>query len=349
MEQSGAYQPVDQLITALKAAAEPTRLRILLLLASGELNVKDLTRILGQSQPRISRHLKLLAEGGLVQRSREGSWVYFRLPDSASGSDLAAHLVSLVSPSDPTLVRDRQRADAVKREREQSAQVFFDDHAAEWDKIRALHVAESDVEAAMVKAMTDNGRSAPLDLLVDIGTGTGRILELFAKHYTRGIGLDLNPAMLAYARAKLERAGIAHAHVRQADIYDLPLADGVAGAVVIHQILHFLSDPARAIAEAARIVAPGGKILIVDFAPHDLEFLRETQAHERLGFARATVSDWLVECGLSVIECRDLKPSSPGDTNLLTVSLWVAERPATGTKSTSSNTPQTAHKLERIS
>jgi ubiquinone/menaquinone biosynthesis C-methylase UbiE/DNA-binding transcriptional ArsR family regulator len=324
------YQPVDALVTALKAAAEPTRLRILLLLTAGELNVKDLTRILGQSQPRISRHLKLLTEGGLVERAREGSWVYFRLTDIMLNGGLAQAIIDKVSPTDPVVVRDRQRADAVKREREQSAQAYFDTHAAEWDKIRALHVAETDVEVAMMQALCEPHHPAsmpPIDMLVDIGTGTARILELFAPHYRRGLGLDLNPAMLAYARAKLDRSGLAHAQVRQADVYDLPLADQSAGAVVIHQILHFLSDPARAVAEAARILAPGGRLLIVDFAPHELDFLRDTQAHERLGFEHGTVSEWLESSGLEMRACQDLTPPQHGDASLLTVSLWVGERP----------------------
>jgi ubiquinone/menaquinone biosynthesis C-methylase UbiE len=314
------------LVTALKAAAEPTRLRILALLAGGELNVKDLTRILGQSQPRLSRHLKLLAEAGLVERAREGSWVYFRLPH---GTDtLAQALIKDLDPADVVIARDRLRLENVKREREAAAQEYFHSQAGDWDRIRALHVAEADVEAAMRAAL---GR-APIDLLVDIGTGTGRILEVLADQYAQGLGYDLSPAMLAYARTKLERAGISHAHVRQGDIYDLPLADGSAGAVVMHQILHFLSDPARAIGEAARLLAPGGRMVIVDFAPHDNEFLRETQRHERLGFETPTVSLWLAESGLTVTETQALAPQrAVGDGSKLTVSIWVAQREAAST------------------
>ena len=308
------------LVTALKAAAEPTRLRILALLASGELNVKDLTRILGQSQPRLSRHLKLLAEAGLVERAREGSWVYFRLPLPAD--NLAHALLRDLDDHDPVITRDRLRVDAVKREREVAAQEYFERQAANWDRIRTLHIAEADVEAAMRTALGD----APINLLVDVGTGTGRILELFADRYTRGLGFDLSTAMLAYARPKLDRAGIAHAQVRQGDIYDLPQADGTAGAVVMHQILHFLSDPARAIAEAARLVAPGGKLLIVDFAPHEHEFLRDTERHERLGFETATVSQWLRDAGLTVAQTHALAPNAENSTEQLTVSLWLAER-----------------------
>lgn len=310
------------LVTALKAAAEPTRLRILALLGSGELNVTDLTRILGQSQPRLSRHLKLLTDAGLVERAREGSWVYFRLP--LPTDNLAHALLRDLDPSDPVLARDRLRLDTVKREREQAAQEYFATQAGDWDRIRSLHIAESDVEAAMRRALG----SDPIDLLVDVGTGTGRILELFADRYQRGLGFDLSTAMLAYARPKLDSAGIAHAQVRQGDIYDLPLADGAAGAVVMHQILHFLSDPARAIAEAARLLAPGGKLLIVDFAPHEHEFLRETQRHERLGFEAAVVNQWLKAAGLTVDETEALAPGGDGNSGQLTVSLWLARRPA---------------------
>jgi ubiquinone/menaquinone biosynthesis C-methylase UbiE/DNA-binding transcriptional ArsR family regulator len=308
------------LVTALKAAAEPTRLRILALLAADELNVKDLTRILGQSQPRLSRHLKLLAEAGLVERAREGSWVYFRLPLAAN--NLAHTLLRDLDIRDPVVLRDRQRVEAVKREREAMAQDYFEKHAGDWDQIRTLHVAEAEVEAAMRAALGD----APIELLVDIGTGTGRILELFADRYARGLGFDLSTAMLAYARPKLAKAGIAHAQVRQGDIYDLPLADGSANAVVMHQILHFLSDPPRAVAEAARLVASGGQLLIVDFAPHDNDFLRETQRHERLGFETATVSQWLADAGLTVTETRALPPTHRDGEAQLTVSLWRAER-----------------------
>ena len=308
------------LVTALKAAAEPTRLRILALLTSGELNVKDLTRILGQSQPRISRHLKLLAEAGLVERAREGSWVYFRLPHPKA--HLAHALLANLQSDDSVLMRDRLRAVTVKKERETAAQEFFQSQAGNWDQMRALHVAEAEVETAMRQALVPRA----VDLLVDLGTGTGRILELFADRYARGLGFDLNTAMLAYARSKLDSAGIGHAQVRQGDIYDLPLADRSAGAVVIHQILHFLSDPARAVAEAARIVAPGGTLLIVDFAPHEHEFLRETQRHERLGFETEMVQRWMTDAGLIVGETRSLAPNAAMGKQRLTVSLWTAVR-----------------------
>jgi ArsR family transcriptional regulator len=314
--------PIQNCVAALKAMAEPTRLRLLVLLASGELNVKDLTRILGQSQPRISRHLKLLAEAGLVERAPEGSWVYFRLGDGGEGGALAQLVLEAVEHADPVLARDRRRAEALREERERAAQAYFQSHAGEWDRIRALHVAEAQVES-VVSEVLGNG---PFDLFLDLGTGTGRMLELFRDRYRRGIGIDLSPAMLAYARAKLERSETSRAHVRQADIYDLPLADQTVGAAVMHQVLHFLSDPQRAVREAARVLAPGGRLLIVDFAPHELEFLRDQFAHERLGFSTQQVGQWLNDCGLELAETRELVPDNAGTGNL-TVSVWLARRP----------------------
>jgi ubiquinone/menaquinone biosynthesis C-methylase UbiE/Fe2+ or Zn2+ uptake regulation protein len=321
--QSRTQLSIEAAVTALKAAAEPTRLRILLLLAHGELNVKDLTRILGQSQPRVSRHLKLLNEAGLVDRIREGSCVYFHLASGSNHGRLARQLIDAIDLGDPASVRDRERAELLKAEREAKAQAYFREHAAEWDKIRALHVAEAEVEAAMRGALGTD----PVDFLVDLGTGTGRILELFADYYRRGLGIDVNQAMLTYARSKLGRAGLTHAQVRHGDIYNLALGDKVADAVVMHQVLHFLADPGRALCEAARVLTPGGRLLIVDFALHDLEFLREQFAHQRLGFATSHVSQWLDEAGLTLVQSRELAPPTGSGPGKLTVSLWLAVRP----------------------
>ncbi len=316
-----------QALASLRAAGEATRLRILVLLAAaGELNVKDLTQILGQSQPRISRHLKLMAEAGLIRRFREGSWVYFRLAETGAESVLARAIVASLDASDPTLVRDRARASAVEQARAEAAQAYFKAHAGEWDRIRALHVAENEVETAMDAAL---GQEA-FKLLVDLGTGTGRIIELFSPRADRALGFDLNHAMLNYARMKLERAGLSHAQVRHGDLHDVPLPDGAADAVVLHQVLHFLDDPAAAIAEAARLLAPGGKLLVVDFAPHELEFLREQSAHRRLGFAREQLGRLFERSGIKLERFRELRPAPSA--GKLTVSLWLGVKPALAAK-----------------
>lgn len=320
----------SDLLASLKAVGESTRLRILALLITGELNVKDLTQVLGQSQPRISRHLKLLVEAGLIERYREGSWVYFRMAEGLAALHIRQLLERALDRDDRVLVRDRARAQAVNLERSTAAQQYFEEHAAEWDRIRALHIADLDVERAMRDAIDDpraaKGRPATYPLLVDVGTGTGRILELFADRFHRGIGIDINQAMLAYARAKLDAQGLIHCQVRQGDLYDLPLPDGQADIVVLHQVLHFLDEPARALREATRLLRPQGRLLIVDFAPHDLEFLRDDYAHRRLGLGTEQVAQWVEQAGLGVLAHRDLKPSDTGgqaQRGKLTVSLWL--------------------------
>ncbi len=317
-----AHLPFDTVYEALKAAAEATRLRILALLAEAELTVSDLTAILRQSQPRISRHLRLLAEAGLVERSREGSWAFFRLGEREDAAKLARELIVHLDPEDVTLSRDRERLAAVRAQRAQAAQNYFRRHAVEWDRIRKLHVADEAVEAAIIGALAD----APVRKLLDLGTGTGRMLELLAPQIERGLGLDLSLDMLSLARARLDRAGLRHCSVRQGDIYDLALPKDRFDAVVIHQVLHFLEDGARAIEEAARVLRPGGRLLVVDFAPHDLEFLRDEHAHRRLGFAPETVAQWMKAAGLTIMLQQSLPPE-PASEGKIAVSLWLARDP----------------------
>lgn len=314
---------IETLLAGLRAGGDLTRIRLLVLLSEGDLNVKDLTQILGQSQPRISRHLKLLSEAGLIARFREGSWVFYRLAEQGALGDLANQIVALVLRGEPVVARDLERLAAVKDERAAQAAAYFRSHAADWDKVRALHVDEGEVERAMVEAV---GRD-PFGRLLDLGTGTGRVLELFSPSIERGVGLDMSHEMLALARSRLEAAGIAHAQVRHGDLYNLPFEAGSFDAVTVHQVLHFLDDPARAISEAARMLTPGGRMLIVDFAPHELEFLREEHAHRRLGFAHDQVTRWVNEAGLDVELTRDLAPpAGAGDLGLI-VSLWLAKAP----------------------
>jgi ubiquinone/menaquinone biosynthesis C-methylase UbiE/DNA-binding transcriptional ArsR family regulator len=308
------------LTATLKAAGEPTRLRILALLAEAELTVSDLTEILRQSQPRLSRHLRLLSEAGLIDRFREGSWAFFRLGERGGTADLARVLIGRLKADDAIVLRDRERLAAVRSSRATAAQNYFRRHAAEWDRIRRLHVADAAVEAAIRAALADK----PIRALLDLGTGTGRMLELFGGEIERGLGLDLSLDMLALARARLDRAGLKHCSVRHGDIYDLALPRDSFDVVIIHQVLHFLDDSARAIAEAARVLRPGGRLLVVDFAPHDLEFLREEHAHRRLGFAAETVTQWLEAAGLDVLRQETLPPGPQGK---IAVSLWLARDP----------------------
>jgi ArsR family transcriptional regulator len=304
---------MNELLAGLRAAAEPTRLRLLALCAQGELTVSELTDILGQSQPRVSRHLKLLCDAGLLDRFREGNWVFYRL---AEHGDLARLLVGLVPERDPTLALDRERLQAIKRQRAAQAAEYFRANAAHWDRIRSLHVDDTEVEAALLRLLPDDG----IDDLLDIGTGTGRMLEVFGTRVRRAVGVDLSREMLAVARANLERAHLRHCSIRQGDMYQLPLAGASFDAVLIHQVLHYADRPAAAVAEAARVLRPGGLLVIIDFAPHALEYLRTEHAHRRLGFADAEMLGWCRAAGLEPEPVRHL-PGEP-----LTVSLWPARR-----------------------
>ncbi len=314
----------ETIIALLKAAGEVTRLRLLVLLGRGEFSVKDLTRVLGQSQPRVSRHLKLLGDAGLIERYQEGSWVLFRLADAGAAVVAMRMLIDMIDKDDDVLVRDWARAQAIRAERHAAAQAYFRANAAQWDHIRALHVPEEAVTTAMQAVLGPQ----TIPTLVDIGTGTGHVLEVFAQQAESAIGLDINRDMLGYARARVDRLGLSHVQLRHADLFALPLADGCADVVVIHQVLHFLEHPGAAITEATRILKPGGRLLVVDFAPHELDYLREKFAHRRLGFARDQLVSWLTDAGLRAEHYQELENESADSVERLTVALWLGVRPS---------------------
>ena len=323
-----AVLPLDPMVDTLKAAAESSRLRILALLSHGDLTVSDLTAILGQSQPRVSRHLKLLGEAGLITRYQEGSWAFFRLEERLStgvAGEIARALIARLDTGDTLIERDLERLNDVKAQRQEKAAAYFSANAGSWDQIRSLHAADGAVETELRGIVGDK----PFQAMLDVGTGTGRMLELFAPLYVRGVGVDINRDMLAVARANLDRAGVNNAQVRQGDIYALPVERENFDLVTIHQVLHFLDEPGHAIREAARALRPGGRLLIVDFAPHSLEFLRDVHAHQRLGFSDETITHWLAEAGLKLEETVKLEPKngSGNENGMLTVKLWLARDP----------------------
>ncbi|MFK5978979.1 MAG: metalloregulator ArsR/SmtB family transcription factor [Rhizobiaceae bacterium] len=314
---------LDETVSLLRAAGEQTRLRLLVLLSNGDLTVSELIDILGQSQPRISRHLKLLTEAGLLERYQEGAWAYFRATDSGPAAALVNELISRMDGNDLQVLRDSERLEELRARRAARAADYFSSNADSWDQIRSFHVDDAQVEATML----DMVGGAPIQNMLDIGTGTGRILELFAPHYAHGVGLDGSRDMLAVARANLDKAGLSRVQTRQGDVYMLPMAGGRFNLVTIHQVLHYLNDPAAAIREASKALAPSGQMLIVDFAPHDLDILRDEHAHLRLGFSDEQICSWMEEAGLDVIETRQLNAvSSDADHTVknLTVSLWLA-------------------------
>jgi ArsR family transcriptional regulator len=295
-----------------QALADPTRLRIVVLLRLMELSVGELAQVLGQSQPRVSRHLKILADAGVLERRKEGSWVFLTLAEQERVEPMFALIDAWADPPTKALfASDSARIETVRAERAEAANRYFAGHAEVWDQIRSLHVAESEVERAIDSAL---GKRS-LGRLVDVGTGTGRMIELFGPRSSHAVGIDRSSDMLRLARVKLEAAGIASS-LRQGDMYALPLADHSAETVVIHQVLHYAHSPAAAIAEAARVLAPGGTLLVVDFAAHEREELRERDAHIRLGFEDEVMTGWFASAGLEVDQIRHLKGGE------LTVTLW---------------------------
>ena len=309
--------PVADLFQAL---ADPSRLRILALLKTMELSVGEIAQVLGQSQPRVSRHVKILADSGLIDRHKEGSWVFLRLDRSGPADALIDLIETRADPSSlAQFENDRVRLAAVRSLRAEAAERYFASLADRWDSIRSLHVPEARVEHAIEEALGGE----PLGRLIDIGTGTGRMIELLGPRANEAIGIDRSYEMLRVARVKLDRAGIAGASLRQGDMYALPLADSTADHVILHQVLHYAQTPASAIAEAARVLRPGGRLLIVDFAAHEREELRERDAHARLGFADEAIHGWFAAAGLEPNLTRHLEGGE------LTVTLWRAVKAPT--------------------
>ncbi|MCZ6610453.1 MAG: metalloregulator ArsR/SmtB family transcription factor [Alphaproteobacteria bacterium] len=307
---------LDELLTVLRTVAEPTRIRLLAICAQGELTVTELTRVLGQSQPRVSRHLKLMVDAGLLERFREGTWAFFRLARRGSSTDIAARVLEMVPANDPATSRDRHRLAEVKAERDRIAAAYFRKNAKQWDEIRRLHADDDEVEKALMALLGE----AELGRMLDIGTGTGRMLELLGPRARRGIGIDLSREMLNVARANLERAGLDQCQVRLGDMYGLSAAGDRFDLVTIHQVLHYADQPGLVIAEAARVLAPGGRLVVVDFVRHDVEVLRTEHAHRRLGFEDQEIAAW---CRAAALEPA-APVSIPGDP--LTVKIWLAAR-----------------------
>lgn len=306
---------MQDLLKTLKALSEETRLRIIAMLTHGEFTVNEITETLDQSQPRISRHLKLLVDAGLVRRTAEGTQAFFRLAREGDAAALLESLLAMIPPDSEMVRVDQDRLMRVRKARAERAREYFDAIAPEWNKVRSLHVPEEEVE----KSLLDLARGRPIHSMLDIGTGTGRMLEIFSPHVEEALGVDNSREMLAIARGTLAEKALKNASVRLADMYALPVQSGITDLVVIHQVLHYADDPEAVIREAARVLAPRGMLLVVDFAPHGQEFLRDEYAHRRLGFSDEEVNDWLSAQHINLMEPRALEGRK------LTVKIWGGE------------------------
>ena len=313
----------DDLLEKLKAAGEPTRLRLLALLRENDLSVGELVQVLGQSQPRLSHHLKNLSEAGLAERLPEGAFVFYRAARSGAGAAFLDQLFSQTRPDAPEFRQDRDKLREVIAARAASAEAYFSSIAETWDSLRALHFPNDAIEAALL----DLAGPGPCRRVVDFGTGTGRMLLLFSGRAAESEGIDFSHRMLTVARANLERAGVSNSRVRFGDVTAAPFEDASADLLIVHQVLHYLDTPGDAIAEAARVLMPGGRLLVIDFAPHDLEFLRAEHGHRRLGVRHDALTDWAAQAGLTLEAPRSFDPPTPGAPGL-TVNIWRATKPA---------------------
>jgi ubiquinone/menaquinone biosynthesis C-methylase UbiE len=309
---------MDTLVEMMRAIAEPTRLRILVLLSYGEMATGEISAVLNQSQPRVSRHLKLLTEAGLIERRPEGAWVFFKLVPSGPANRIASAILAETVRSDFVILRDFERLGQVQAQREHQAQAYFESAAAEWETLRRLHQPDAEVEEALSAAVA--GQS--FDFHVDLGSGTGRMLEVFAKYANRSEGIDSSRKMLALARAKVDTNSGQSLSVRHGDILALPYPDQSVDLVTIHQVLHYMREPNLAIAEAARVLATNGILLIADFAPHSFEELREKHAHRRLGLSDQEVTNWCKAFGLRIVQVDHIAPTS--SEKGLGVTIWKA-------------------------
>ncbi len=313
--------PASLVVDVLRAAGEPTRLRILALLVREELAVMELGQILDQSQPRVSRHLRLLAEAGLVERFPDGAWVFYRLSLHEPQRSFIDHALGMVKADEGVIGRDLERLAQVRSARQSAAADYFSRNAGRWDEVRSLYVDETHVEEAIL----DAAGAGPFERLIDLGTGAGRMLTLLGVRAKSAIGLDLSQQMLNIARRDVAEADLPRCELRHGDIFATGLPAGSADLVVIHRVLHFLNDPAAAVAEAARLTAPGGALLIIDFAPHTLEFLRQAHQHRRLGFSDEEIARWCEAAGLGAVEAVTMPPATSEG---LTVKVWRSARAA---------------------
>lgn len=307
---------MDRLTSTLKALAHPERLRLLALIAEGDLTVSELTDITELSQPRVTQYIKTLADAGVVERLKEGSWVFSRLRRGEAGVSAVVASTLAALPEDEQMRSDRQRLAELRARRAIAAQVFFADVANDRGQLGDEFLPQADIDRLMLDMVGETVRSH-----VDLGTGSARVLTLFADRVERGRGLDSSHDMLRLARHRLHEAGAEHLSVRQGDIFDAPLDNGSADLVTLHQVLHYLEEPELAVAEAGRLLEEGGRLLVVDFAEHGREEFRRDFNHRRMGFSDRDMTTAFALAGLAVERVETVSGAGRPD-----VKLWLGRK-----------------------
>ena len=304
---------MDILLNGLKAAAEPTRLRIIALCAHADLTVSEICQILGQSQPRVSRHLKLLIESKILENHREASWVYYRLNNSPNAPDLGHVIADMIPAEDKTLTQDLQNLEEVRQSRADKAAEYEQSNSQALKAMRDLYAENSAIEDAIADAIPDNANS-----LLDLGTGTGRILEMIADRITYGVGIDMSPEMLTIARHTLESKGLRNCTVQHGDVTRLQL-DEQFDAIVGHMILQYADTPDKLIRNAVSHLNDGGTLVIVDFAPYS-DTVAETIGQNHKGFSNDDIQGFFAKAGLTPQKSQLIKGKK------LDVFVWSAKK-----------------------
>lgn len=281
------------LLAVFKALADQTRLRLWCVLNYHELTVSEIVRIMEMGQSRISRHLKIMTEAGILTARRSGLRVFYTVAHTRNTNDLRRFMEDATGAEEP-YVGDVTRAGAIMQERRFETSRFFDGVAAGWEQLRSELYGNTDVDAMLIEHVP-SCRTA-----VDIGCGTGDLARLLAARADRVIGVDNSQGMLEHARSRFN--GQDQAEFRLGDIEHLPLGDGEVDCAVMNMVLHHLQSPAAGLAEARRVLRDGGTLLVADLGPHQDQKLRARFGDRWMGFDADLLESWIREAGFTAVE-----------------------------------------------
>jgi DNA-binding transcriptional ArsR family regulator len=301
----------DNYIDALKAISEPTRFRLVRLCAQGELTVSELMRIVGQSQPRVSRHLKLLQDAGILERFREQHWVFYRVAQEEHYQLLVSGLIKQIEKNETIIQLDQSRLIELQAARATLSETFIETELPDWLRLHEYHGDTARFESAVQDALAEK----TVGHLLDVATGTGRMLKIVGPLASSGVGIDLSKKMVTVARSVLAESGLAHLTVRQEDMYQMRFAARHFDTITIDQVLYFATNPDALIKETARVLKYGGRLLVVAFTAS-----KTAKTPPSVGIELSDIQQWIESAGLKITNTNIL----PGDS--LDISLLVSEK-----------------------